>query len=108
MLQHHFMIILLKNSSSIRYNKKIFFHDVIGSTGHQEDENNPNQENNQLDLCIQTNLCANSHGNSANTGPTTNDHRHQTPKDTAVPLADYIVNTAQPPLFTSRHTISEE
>ena len=57
---------------------------------------------------MQTNLCANSHANSANTGPITNDHCHQTSKDTAVPLADHIVNTAQPSLFTSRHTISEQ
>ena len=108
MLQHHFMIILLKNASSIHYNKKIFFHAVIESTQYQEDENNPNQENNQLDLCMQTNLCVNSHGNSANTGPTTNDHCDQTPKDTAVPVAEHIVNAAQPPLLTFRRTISEQ
>ena len=29
-------------------------------------------------------------------------------KNTAVPVADHIVNTAQPPLFTFRHTISEQ
>ena len=57
---------------------------------------------------MQTNLCANSHGNSANIGPTTNDHCHQTPKDTAVPVADHIVNTAQRTLFSLRHTISEQ
>ena len=87
------MIILLKNASSNHYNKK-FFHDFIGPTWHQEDENNPNQENNLLDLSMQTILCANSHGNSVNTGPTTNDHCHQTPNDTAVPVPDHIVNTA--------------
>ena len=57
---------------------------------------------------MQTNLYANIHGNSVNTGPTTNDHCHRTPKDTAVLVADHIVNAAQPPLFTSRHTISEQ
>ena len=57
---------------------------------------------------MQTNLCANSHENSANTGPITNDHCHQTQKDTAVPVVDPIVNIAQPPLFTSQHTISEQ
>ena len=57
---------------------------------------------------MQTNLCANSHGNSANTGPTTNDHWHQTPNDTAVTVADHIINTAQRTLFTFRHTISEQ
>ena len=57
---------------------------------------------------MQTNLCANSHGNSANTTPTTNDHRYQTPKVTAVPVADHIDNTAQRTLFTFRHTVSEQ
>ena len=57
---------------------------------------------------MQTTLSANSHGNSANIDASTNDHCHQTPKDTAVPVADHIVNTAHRTLFKSPHTISEQ
>ena len=42
-----------------------------------------------------TNLCANSHGNSANTSPIANDHRYQTPKDTAVHHINHIFTATE-------------
>ena len=41
---------------------------------------------------MQTNLCAHSHGNSASTGLTTNYHRDQTSKGTAVCIINHIFN----------------
>ena len=50
-------------------------------------------------------------GSTHNTSSSASNYQkviHSTDKSTAVPVADHIVDTAQPPLFTFRHMISEQ
>ena len=64
--------------------------DVIGATWDEEDENNQNEDNNQLNLPVQTNPCEDSHEDSGNASPTTNDHHHQTQRSTGIRINNHI------------------
>ena len=44
---------------------------------------------------METNEYDDSHGNSANTSPIANDHRYQTPKDTAVHHINHIFTATE-------------
>ena len=76
--------------------------DVIGTTWDEEDENNQNEDNNQLNLPVQTNPCEDSHEDSDNASPTTNDHHHQTQKSTGIRINNHIFKATEWSFFTFR------
>ena len=99
MLQHHLMIIVLKQFlNSLRQQDVIV--DGIGPTyiSGEEDENNQNEQNNRLDLPMQTNRWNYYHENSANVSPTTNNHHHQTRKSIALPIINLATEGSLLPL----------
>ena len=61
---------------------------------------------NQLNSSMQTNRCDDSHENSANAPPISNDHRNKLRKILVfVIIIDFIVSTTQESLFTFRYKI---